>query len=158
MAAKLAIRPSSRPNRSSTRRRATCVESTRSVAAWNVPTLSACEWRRAADDALGANGSCTCTKSNGARPSRSSIVRETSSGSDTAAPRRAGGNGRLCPTASTWAQPSTANTDSGSAAMRLTVRRPSRTSSRESDGAMTTTRCPRLQSSSETRSTYVLTS
>ena len=66
VARKLAVRASSRPKKSSTNRRATWVESTRSVAAWKVPTFSAREWRSAADDALGANGSCTCTKSNGA--------------------------------------------------------------------------------------------
>ena len=86
VARKLAVRASSRPKKSSTKRRATCVESTRSVAAWKVPTFSAREWRSAADDALGANGSCTCTKSNGAASSSDSIVRETSIGSETLPP------------------------------------------------------------------------
>ena len=102
MAAKLAVRPSSRPNSSATTRRATCVDTKRSVVAWNVPTFSACEWRSAAEDALGANGSWTCTKSSSARSSSSSSVRDTSSGSDTDPPRR---NGSDCPTASTDAQP-----------------------------------------------------
>ncbi len=59
MAAKLVVRPSSRPNRSSTTLRATCVETKRSVVEWKVPMFSAREWRSAADAALGANGSCT---------------------------------------------------------------------------------------------------
>ena len=137
MAAKLAVRPSRRPNSSSTTWRATWVDTKRSVAEWKVPTLSAREWRSAADDALGANGSCTCTKSSSARSSSSSSVRETSIGSDTEPPRR---NGRLWPTATRFAQPSSANSASGSRSSSLTVARPSRTSSRESDGATTTTR------------------
>jgi hypothetical protein len=32
---------------------------------WKLPTFSAREWRSAALAALGANGSCTCTKSSG---------------------------------------------------------------------------------------------
>ena len=60
------MRASSRPKNSSTKRRATCVDSTRSVGAWNEPTLSARLCRSATDDALGANGSWTCTKSSGA--------------------------------------------------------------------------------------------
>ena len=63
MAAKLALRPSRRPNSSSTSGRATWVDTNRSVGEWNVPTFSAREWRSAAEDALGANGSCTCTTS-----------------------------------------------------------------------------------------------
>ena len=90
MAAKLAVRPSSRPNSSSTTLRATWVETKRSVVEWKVPTLSAREWRSAADAALGANGSCTCTKSSSTLSSRSSSVRDTSSGSDTEPPRRKG--------------------------------------------------------------------
>ena len=155
MAAKLAVRPSSRPNSSSTTLRATCVETKRSVVEWNVPTLSAREWRSAAEDALGANGSCTCTKSSSARSSRSSSVRDTSSGRDTEPPRR---NGSDCPTASTEALPGSANSASGFERSAWTVARPSRTSSRESDGATTTTRWPRAQSSSESRSTKRLTS
>ena len=152
---KLAVRPSRRPNSRSTIGRATWVESSRSVAEWKVPTFSAREWRSAADDALGANGSCTCTKSSSARSSSSSIVRDTSTGSATEPPRR---NGRLWPTPSTDAQPSSANTASGSERAALILARPSRTSSRESDGATTTTRCPRAQSRSESRSTNSFTS
>ena len=47
------------------KRRATSVESSRSVGAWKVPTLSEREWRSAALEVLGANGSCTWTKSSG---------------------------------------------------------------------------------------------
>ena len=147
--------PSRRPNSSSTTLRATWVETNRSVVEWKVPTLSAREWRRAADDALGANGSCTCTKSSSAWSSRSSSVRDTSSGSDTEPPRR---NGSDWPTASTEAQPGSSKMASGSVRAFCTLARPSRTSSRESEGATTTTRCPRLQSSSESRSTKRLTS
>ncbi len=135
--------------------RATWVETKRSVVEWKVPTLSAREWRRAADDALGANGSCTWTKSNSALSSRSSSVRETSSGSDTEPPRR---NGSDWPTATTEVQPGSSNTASGSVRTLCTFARPSRTSSRESEGATTTTRCPRLHSSSESLSTKRLTS
>ena len=102
VAANVAVRPSRRPNSRSTSGRATWVDTKRSVGEWNVPTFSAREWRSAALDALGANGSCTCTKSNSARSRSSSIVRDTSSGSETEPPRR---KGRLCPTPSTLAQP-----------------------------------------------------
>src|ERR687895_111069 len=155
VAAKLAVRPSRRPKSSSTTRRPTCVETNRSVVEWKVPTFSARECRSAADDALGANGSCTCTKSSSTCSSSSSSVRDTSSGSDTDPPRR---NGSDCPTATIDAQPGSAHTASGSDPSRSTVARPSRTSSRESDGATTTTRCPRAQSSSESLSTNRLTS
>jgi hypothetical protein len=155
VAAKLAVRPSRRPNSSSTRGRATCVETKRSVVEWKVPTLSAREWRSAADDALGANGSWTCTKSRSASSSSSSSVLDTSSGSDTEPPRL---KGRLWPTASRVAQPGWSKRASGSSFIALTIARPSRTSSRESDGAITATRWPRLQSSSESRSTKRFTS
>jgi hypothetical protein len=127
----------------------------RSVVEWNVPTLSACECRSAADAALGANGSWTCRKSSSASSSSSSSVLDTSSGSDTDPPLRKGSD---CPTASIEAQPSSAQSASGSERIALTVARPSLISSRESDGAMTTTRCPREHSSSESRSTNRLTS
>ena len=156
VAAKLAVRPSRRPNSRSTTRRPTWVETKRSVVEWKVPTFSAREWRSAAEDALGAKGSCTCTKSKSVCSSSSSSVRDTSIGSDTDPPRR---NGRDWPTASTDVAPgSAAHTASGSVPSRSTVARPSRTSSRESDGATTTTRWPRAHSSSERRSTNRLTS
>jgi hypothetical protein len=152
VAVKLAVRPSSRPKNSSTTRRTTWVESTRSVAEWKVPMFRARECRSAAAEALGANGSCTCTKSNGTLSRICSIVRETSTGTDTDPLRRAGGKGMLCPTPSTR-QPGSSNTASGSDASRFATVRDSRISERESDGASTTTRCPRAHSSSESRST-----
>ena len=125
------------------------------MAPWKLPTFSAREWRSAAEAALGANGSCTCTKSSSVCSSKSSSVRDTSSGSATEPPRR---NGRLCPTATSEALPGSANTASGSVLWRSIRARPSRTSSRESEGATTTTLWPRAQSSSESRSTKRLTS
>ena len=135
------MRASSRPKKSSTNRRATCVESTRSVAAWNVPTFSAREWRSAADDALGANGSWTCTKSNGAVSRTDSIVRETSIGTDTLPPRRlehALADGQ-------HARAAVVREDrlGVARAHRLIAARDSRTSWRDSEGAITTTRWPR---------------
>ena len=62
------------------------VESSRSVEEWKEPTFSAREWRSAALDVLGANGSCTCTKSSSTVLSSSSIVRATSIGSAGGAP------------------------------------------------------------------------
>ena len=62
------------------------------------------------------------------------------------------------PTASTDALPGSSKSASGSDASFWTFARPSRTSSRESDGATTTTRWPRAQSASESRSTKRLTS
>src|SRR5947209_5092622 len=52
--------------------RATWVDRIRSVAEWKLPMFSARECRRAAEAALGANGSCTGTKSKGAVSSRGS--------------------------------------------------------------------------------------
>ena len=135
--------------------RATCVDTKRSVVAWNVPTLSAREWRSAAEAALGANGSCTWMKSSSACSSSPSRVVETSSGRDTDPPRR---NGSDCPTAIIEAQPGAAQIAFGSWRIALTVARPSLISSRESEGAITATRWPREQSSSESRSTKRFTS
>ena len=81
VASKLAVRASRRPSTSWTTLRATCVDSRRSVGVWNVPTFSAREWRSAALDVDGANGSWTWQTSSGRIVSRSSIVRETSTGS-----------------------------------------------------------------------------
>ena len=156
MAAKLAVRPSRRPNSSSTTLRATWVETKRSVVEWKVPTLSAREWRSAADAALGANGSCTWRKSSSARSSRlleraRDVQRQRHRA---AAPERQ----RLPDGEHRGAARRRPNSASGSERIALTVARPSRTSSRESDGATTTTRCPRAHSSSESRSTKRLTS
>ena len=84
------MRASRRPKKLSTKRRATSVESSRSLEEWNEPTFSAREWRSAAFEVLGANGSCTWTKSSSTVPSSSSIVRATSIGSADGAPARAG--------------------------------------------------------------------
>ena len=114
---------------------------TRSAGAWNVPTLSAREWRSATDDVLGANGSCTWTKSNGARlqhvverardverrrrrrPAPRRRERQQLADAEHAARRRRGR--RTSPA-------------------RIS-RRDSRTSSGERDGASTTIRCPRAR-------------
>ena len=73
-------------------------------------------------------------------------------------PSRRAGTEATGPTATMDAQPSSAQSASGSERSALTFARPSRTSSRESDGAITTTRWPREHSSSERRSTKRLTS
>ena len=67
------------------------------MGAWNEPTFSAREWRSAAARTLGANGSCTCTKSRATPSSSSSIVRATSTGSE--AGRRAERKGSTSPDA-----------------------------------------------------------
>ena len=64
------MRASSRPKKISTRGRATWVERTRSCGAWKVATLSEWEWRSAAEETLGANGSWTWTMSTSLEPSR----------------------------------------------------------------------------------------
>jgi hypothetical protein len=151
-----AVRASSRPKNSSTKRRATWVESTRSVGAWNEPMLSARLWRSATDDALGANGSWTCTKSSGASASTSSIVRETSTGGAGSPPRRCSGSSS--PTPSTRTPPSGSNSVFGVSRADRISRRDSRTSSRDRDGASTSIRCPRAASSPARSATNALTS
>ena len=92
-----------------------------------------------------------------ARPGRAdppaSVTRPAAS-----TPSRRAGTEATGPTATTDAQPSSAQRASGSERSALTFARPSRTSSRESEGAITTTRWPREHSSSERRSTKRLTS
>ena len=122
----------------------------------SVPMFSAREWRSAADAALGANGSCTWRKSSSAC---SSSVLERARHVErqrhrAAAPERQPLAHRHAPTRS----PRSAKSASGSSWSASTFARPSRTSSRESDGATTTTRWPRAHSSSESRSTKRLTS
>ena len=151
-----AVRASSRPKNSSTNRRATCVERTRSVGAWKVPTFSAREWRSATLAALGANGSWTCTKSIAATSSASSIVRAMSIGGDGAVARRET-SGSSSPTPSTRTPWGSHKTSGSSAALRIS-RRESRTSSGERDGASTSSRCPRAAICSESRATKPLTS
>jgi hypothetical protein len=140
-----AVRASRRPKNSSTKRRATWVERTRSVGAWNEPTLSARLCRSATDDALGANGSWTCTKSSGAIVRTSSIVRATSTGGAGRPPRRCSGSSS--PTPSTRTAPSGSNSASGFSRAARINRRESRTSARDRDGASTSIRCPRAASS-----------
>ena len=118
-------------------RRATCVESTRSVGEWKLPTFSAREWRSAAAEALGANGSCTCTMSSGARSSSVSIARLASSGSETRPPRRAGA-AIVCIGARTRTSPG-ANSEPGRADAARISRRDSRTWARDPLAAITRT-------------------
>ena len=127
------------------------MESSRSVGEWKLPTFSAREWRSATLEALGANGSCTCTTSSRRLARASSMVRATSTGSD-AARRRVGENGSTSPTPSTTGSPA-ARSSSASGSERI-ARRVSRTSSLEFDGATISTLWPRRASSSETRLTY----
>ena len=156
MASNEAVRVSSRPKNSSTKRRATWVETMRSVGAWNEPTLSARECRRATEDALGANGSCTCTKSSGASVSTSSIVRATSTGGAGNPPRR--WSGISSPTPSTRTPPSASNSRSGLSRADRISRRDSRTSCGDRDGASTSIRCPRPASAADSSPTKALTS
>ena len=103
-------------------------------------------------DALGANGSCTWTKSS-ARVSEQRLDRARHVERQrhrAAAPRRR--NGIDCPTPSTSRSPASANTRPGLGAA-LTISRDSRISSRESDGATTQRGDRARQSSSESRST-----
>ena len=144
-----AVRASSRPKNSSTTRRATCVEMSRSVGAWNEPTFSAREWRSAAAGTLGANGSCTCTKSKATLSSSSSIVRATSTGTE--AGRRAERKGSTSPTPST-------RTPSSATSPERTARREACTRSSECEGATIATSCPRCTSRSEVSRMKALTS
>ena len=115
---------------------------TRSVGAWKEPTLSAREWRSAALDVLGANGSCTCTKSGSAAPSASSTLRATSTGSERA-PRRDEPTGSTSPTASSrggW--PLSGSSSSPPSPAAAIARRESRTRLDEVEGATIATRCP----------------
>ena len=133
------------------------MESTRSVGAWKEPTLSARLWRSATELALGANGSCTWTKSSGANVSTSSIVRAMSTGGDGAPPRRRW-SGSSSPTPRTRTPPSGSNSASGrSRADRISFR-DSRTSCGDRDGASTSTRCPRSASSCASSPANALTS
>ena len=86
--------------------RATWVETTRSVGAWKLPTLSAREWRSATLATLGANGSWTWQMSMPPWSNSSSIVRATSIGTAAPARVRPGSGGSASPTASTRGEPS----------------------------------------------------
>ena len=139
------MRASRRPKNSSTKRRATWVESTRSVGAWKEPTFSAREWRSATDDALGANGSCTWTKSSGASASTSSTVRADV---DRRRRRRAAAVERQQLADAEHAHLAVGGEQLLRRLARARIsRRDSRTSCGERDGASTSTRCPRAASS-----------
>ena len=104
--------------------------------------------RRATELALGANGSCTCTKSSGASVSTSSIVRAMSTGGDGAPPRAL--QRQQLPDPQHPHAPvgieqrlGVARAPTGSAC------RDSPTSEVERDGASTSIRCPRSASSRE---------
>jgi hypothetical protein len=105
---------------------------------------------------LGANGSCTWTKSSGASESTSSTVRPTSTGGDGPTPRRL--NGSSSPTPSTRTPPSPSNSVSGASRAPRIRRRESRTNCGERDGASTSIRCPRDASSPLSSATNALTS
>ncbi len=113
------MRASIRPKKISTSGRATWVERTRSWGAWKVATLSEKEWRSAAEETLGANGSWTWTRSSSRelssrltgspvpirstswpRRSSSSLTRATNSVIGLPTPRRSG---------ATWAMESWAS-------------------------------------------------
>ena len=133
-----ALRASRRPKNSSTKRRATCVESTRSAGAWNVPTLSEREWRSATDDALGANGSWTWTKSSGAVGQRL-----LDRARDVQRRRRDRAAARRRRAAAARRRRAPARRRRARTARRARIRRrDSRTSAGSCDGASTTTRWP----------------
>ena len=117
------------------------METIRSVGGmWNVPTFSAREWRSAALEVDGANGSCTWQTSSGTTSCIDSMVRATSTGSD-GARRVAAISGSTSPTASTrGGPPGSGRSDSGSdrSAWRVV-----RTASCPRAGATMRTRCPR---------------
>ena len=134
--------------------RATCVESTRSAGAWNVPTLSAREWRSAADDALGANGSWTWHEVE--RPdgrAASSIVRATSTGGAGIAPRRGAGERQQL------ADAEHAHAAVGVEQLAAADARATRARARRSwDGASDDDRCPRRPARRASARTKALTS
>ncbi len=120
--------------------RATCVDSRRSVGEWNVPTFSAREWRRAALDVDGANGSCTWQTSSARIVRRFSIVRETSTGSAGARRALPGRSGSASPTARTrGGAPGSGSSAAGSSRAALSAWRVSRTASLEREGATIST-------------------
>ena len=96
------MRASRRPKKISTSGRATWVERMRSVGSWKLPTLRAREWRSAAEERLGANGSWTWTMSSSTPASSASSGRETSTGSGAARGRGPSGIGIPVPSESTF--------------------------------------------------------
>ena len=127
----------------------------RSVGTWNVPTFSAREWRSAALDVDGANGSWTWQTSSGTASCIASIVRATSTGSD-GARRVAVISGSTSPTESTrGGAPGSGSRPSGSV---RSAARDSRTASWLRAGATMSTRCPRAARASAEPRTWRLTS
>ena len=152
-----AVRASIRPKNSSTNWRATWVESTRSAGAWKEPTLSAREWRSATDPALGAHGSCTCTKSSWAIEQhlldRARDV-DRRRRVDALAPVS---EQQLADAEHAHAAVGVEQVLGRSRAARISLR-DSRTSSGDRDGASSSTRCPRSASSRDTSDANVPTS
>jgi hypothetical protein len=106
-----------------------------------VPTFSAREWRSAALDVDGANGSCTWQMSSGRIVSRFSIVRETSTGRAGARREPPGRSGSASPTASTrGGAPGSGSSADGSSRAAPIAWRVSRTASLEREGATISTR------------------
>ena len=135
-----AVRASSRPKNSSTNRRATWVDSTRSVGAWKEPTLSARECRSATRRRARRERLVHVHEVERRDVSTSSIVRATSTGGAGNPPRRCSGSSS--PTPSTRTPPSGSNSVSGfSRAARISLR-DSRTSARDREGASTSTCVP----------------
>ena len=111
-----------------------------------VPTLSAREWRSAALDALGANGSCTWTKSSGAAL-EGLLDRARDVDRHGAAARADGERASTSPTASTGLV-AAAEEQLGAVARRADQRGATRArGSCERDGASDATRWPRAASS-----------
>jgi hypothetical protein len=121
---------------------------------WKVPTFSAREWRSAALEVDGANGSWTWHTSSGRIVRRFSIVRETSTGSAGARRALPGRSGSASPTASTrGGAPGAGSSDAGSSRAALSACRVSRTASLEREGATMSTWCPRAARTAVVRST-----
>ena len=113
--------------------------------------MSAREWRSAALEVLGANGSCTWTKSSSTLPSSSSTVRATSIGSAAAAPARAAGevehlaDGDHARRAAVGALPSRRSAASPRAALRAAPCARRAPAPASATGASTSTRWPRAR-------------
>ena len=156
VASKEAVRASRRPKNSSTTRRATWVESTRSAGAWNDPTFSAREWRSAALEPRSARTARGRGRSRApARPAppRSCARRRPAAGSPGAS-----GRPEHLADAGSRRRVAVGSTRLRRHARLFERRRESLTSPGESDGAMTSTRWPRRASRCVTRSTKALTS
>ena len=147
-----------RPKNSSTNLRATWVLRTRSAGAWKEPTLSARLCRRATLPALGAHGSCTCTKSSGAtrraRPRSCARCRSAARARSPCGRRRTAARRRRARARRRRGRRATSGC---SRAARISLR-DSRTSCGLREGASSSTRWPRSASSRETSAANVPTS